>query len=209
MKIKNSYPCDKDNGVEIINTQGCNLKCNYCEPKTKGTLIDNSDKVIEWLEAEIKEERKINKIILTGGEPTIQKDLISFLKDLNELCSSIELRTNGTKPGVINKIITRNLITNIKMSIKAPLMFYSNVTKYKKNYKSNRRKNKWSCVYKSVLLIQRSNIDYKFRTVVSEGGFLKPINIKQIKNAVLDGDDNYEVKFKGNIKNKEDYLKHS
>ena len=83
----------------IIFTQGCNLNCGYCQNSgliahENAFLIDEQE-VLEYLD---KRKKVIDGIVISGGEPTVQKDLISFIKRVKEKGVLIKLDTNGSNP---------------------------------------------------------------------------------------------------------------
>lgn len=76
----------------------CNLRCPYCHnPELvffKGQTIDEFS-VLSFLKNRIG---KIEAVVITGGEPTIQKDLPDFIKKLKRLGFLVKLDTNGHYP---------------------------------------------------------------------------------------------------------------
>lgn len=85
-----------ENGVWIKVTDRCNLRCTYCyaesgEQKCSEELsIEDIQRVLEELSY-----TDTNKIVITGGEPLVRKDIVEIL----ELCKKyghVQLLTNGT-----------------------------------------------------------------------------------------------------------------
>lgn len=143
----------------IVFTQGCNFRCGYCHnpvllQKNSEKDIYNVDVFFEFLE---KRKGKLDGVVITGGEPTLQKDLKTFIKKIKEMDYLVKLDTNGTNPNVIEELINENLIDYIAMDIKAPLDKYSTIT----NSDVNTEK-----IQRSIKLILNSNIDYEFRTTI-------------------------------------------
>ena len=162
----------------IIFTQGCNFKCPYCH--NSGLLGHNNEDLID--ESEIfsylnKRKGVIDGIVISGGEPTIQKDLIFFMKRVKDLGFLIKLDTNGSNPDLVEEIINQNLVDYIAMDIKNILEDYKDITDVKPNVEKLRR---------SIELIKKSQIDHEFRTTI-----IKNIHdIKRIKKicSYVDGD---------------------
>lgn len=80
----------------FIRFKGCNLDCSYCDTKwANSPTVD----FVELSPIEIVDYIKstgINRVTLTGGEPTLQKDFYTLLELLSkEKNISIEIETNG------------------------------------------------------------------------------------------------------------------
>ena len=146
----------------IVFTQGCNFRCGYCH---NPSLIDinnpsatekhiKSDDFFSFLKNRIN---KLDGIVITGGEPTIQSGLYDFIEKIKKMNFLVKLDTNGTNPKVIEQLITEKMLDYIAMDIKAPLEKYNLITGKKINTKN---------ILKSIELIKNSNVDYEFRTTV-------------------------------------------
>jgi pyruvate formate lyase activating enzyme len=140
----------------------CTFRCPYCH---NPDLINNFNeietipekKIIDFLE---KRKGWIDALVISGGEPTLHKEIFDFLKKVKKLDILTKIDTNGTNPVVIKELIDRKLIDFVAMDIKAPLEKYDKITKTKVNKK---------LIQSSVDIIKNSNIDYEFRiTVVPE-----------------------------------------
>jgi len=64
---------------------------------------------------------KIDAVTITGGEPTIQNDLESFIRQVKNMGFAVKLDTNGSHPQVIKALLAEKLLDFIAMDIKAPL----------------------------------------------------------------------------------------
>jgi len=141
----------------VIFTQGCNFRCPYCHnpelvlPDQFGMTI-NQEYILDYLNCRTG---MIDGVVLTGGEPTLQPDLLSFLRKIKELSFKIKLDTNGSIPEVIQNSFAENLLDFIAMDIKAPLNSYSTISGVEVDIDS---------ITKSINLILNSGIDYQFRT---------------------------------------------
>ena len=143
----------------IVFTQGCNFRCGYCH--NPGLLQVNSkqdiysvDVFFEFLKNRVG---KLDGVVITGGEATLQKDLIPFMQEVKKLGFLIKLDTNGYRPDVVQDVINQGLVDYFAMDIKAPWDKYSFVT----NVDIDTDK-----IVKSIDLIMKSNIPYEFRTTV-------------------------------------------
>lgn len=129
-------------------TIGCNFFCPFCHnPElVDPEKIKKQPVISEKVFFDFLTSRKgdLDGVCITGGEPTIHKDLPRFIKKIRNLGFSVKLDTNGSNPEMIKKLIDSKLIDYIAMDIKGPLQIPK----------------------KSVELIKNSGIDYEFRTTV-------------------------------------------
>jgi pyruvate formate lyase activating enzyme len=63
----------------------------------------------------------ISSICITGGEPTIHRELPDLLQKIRETGFKTKLDTNGTQPDILNYLIKEKLVDHIAMDVKAPL----------------------------------------------------------------------------------------
>ncbi|KAJ1723191.1 Molybdenum cofactor synthesis protein 1 [Coemansia erecta] len=90
------------NYLRISVTERCNLRCQYCMPE-EGIDLTDGDKLMTTPEilriARIFVTQGVDKIRLTGGEPTVRKDIVELIRGLNELrplgLRKIAITTNG------------------------------------------------------------------------------------------------------------------
>ena len=142
----------------IIFTQGCNFKCPYCQ--NSGLIGHENENLIE--EEEVisylkKRQGILDGIVISGGEPTIQKDLDLFMKRIKELGYLIKLDTNGSNPNLIKKLLDEELVDYIAMDIKNVIEDYKDVTGVKVAEDN---------IKKSIKLLKMSKIDHEFRTTI-------------------------------------------
>lgn len=98
---------------------GCNFLCPFCHnallvtEKAEG-FIDEED-IFSFLK---KRQGILDGVCVTGGEPTLQKDLKSFLKRIKEMGFAVKLDTNGYKPDLLKEIIDEGLCDYVAMDVK-------------------------------------------------------------------------------------------
>lgn len=143
----------------IVFSQGCNFRCPYCHnPELvvpeKFNVPMREDEIIDFLKTRIG---KLDGVVLTGGEACLQNNIIEFARKIKDLGFLIKLDTNGSKPDVIEKFLSENLIDYIAMDIK------TSPAKYNDFFAS---KISFSSVLASINLIMNSGLDYEFRTTV-------------------------------------------
>ena len=108
----------------IVFTQGCNFRCPYCHNPELVTGIDkiaDEQAVLDFLETR---KGKLDGVVVTGGEPCLQKTLPDFLKKLKDKGFAVKLDTNGSKFEMLKDVIDQKLVDYVAMDIKAPLIKY-------------------------------------------------------------------------------------
>ncbi|MCI1273155.1 MAG: anaerobic ribonucleoside-triphosphate reductase activating protein [Clostridiaceae bacterium] len=141
----------------IVFTKGCNFKCGYChnpELFSNETSSISEEVLFEFLQTRIG---KLDGVVITGGEPTLQKDLPEFIKKIKDLKFLVKLDTNGTNPIMLEQLLKNNLLDYVAMDIKAPIEKYRVIT----NSDIDTKK-----IHESINLILQSKIGYEFRTTV-------------------------------------------
>ena len=139
----------------IVFAQGCNFNCGYCHnPDLLNSKKDiySTDVFFEFLD---KRKGKLDGVVITGGEATLQPDLITFIKEIKARGFLVKLDTNGYRPDVIEQALP--FIDYIAMDIKAPLKKYNEITRI--NIDTQK-------IEKSIEIIMNSKVDYEFRTTV-------------------------------------------
>lgn len=106
----------------IVFTQGCNFRCGYCHnPQlVLPELFYQSPSIpVDEVLAYLQERKKwLDGVVITGGEPTIHKDLPAFLKKIKDMGYQVKLDTNGSDPYMLEQIIKEKLVDSIAMDIK-------------------------------------------------------------------------------------------
>lgn len=146
-------------------TVGCSFRCPFCHnPELvlgagRGLFTQKASEK-EFFEFLKKRKGKLEGVCITGGEPTIQPDLVDFIRKVRKIGYLVKLDTNGTRPDVLKKVIDAKLVDFIAMDIKNQLRKYDLATAVK--FDKERIK-------LSVKLIMNSRIPYEFRTTVVPG----------------------------------------
>lgn len=142
----------------VVFTPGCNLACPFCHNRD---LVLNSPKIKAIPEQEVfeflgKRKGMLDGVVVTGGEPTLQKGLPDFLKRVKSLGYQIKLDSNGLRPRELQKVI--NLIDFLAMDVKTELA--------SKAYSRFGLKTGVSPILKSLKLAAQSKIPVELRTTV-------------------------------------------
>ncbi|KAH0546128.1 molybdenum cofactor biosynthesis protein 1 isoform X2 [Cotesia glomerata] len=86
--------------LRISLTEKCNLRCLYCMP-AEGVKLTKNDKILTTDEimrlARLFVKNGVTKIRLTGGEPTVRKDIVDIVAQLKSIkdLESVGMTTNG------------------------------------------------------------------------------------------------------------------
>ena len=141
---------------------GCNLRCLFCHNRD---LVLNPGELLSVEESAIMQFLNdkgplLDGICITGGEPTLQEDLIPFIIKVKKIGLKVKLDTNGTRPEVIRNLLVRELLDYIAVDIKAPLQKYALIAGDSKDSGN---------LSETIDLVKNSIIDQEFRTTVVPG----------------------------------------
>lgn len=155
---------------------GCNFRCPFCynSELVLPEKIKKQPKISEKYFFEFLKKRKglIDGVVLTGGEPTIYKDLPCFAKKIKKFGCLIKLDTNGANPAMLKCLIDKKLIDYAAMDVKAPLnaeiqnskdVLRGADSKAQKYNEATGVKVDLNKIKKSIEIIKNSGVDYEFR----------------------------------------------
>ncbi|HEY4674706.1 MAG TPA: anaerobic ribonucleoside-triphosphate reductase activating protein [Candidatus Bathyarchaeia archaeon] len=92
--------------ASVLFTPGCNLRCPFCH--NWRIVVDPKPPFLQEEAAlRILENRKkyVDSVVITGGEPTMHKELPKFLKKLKDKGFNVKLDTNGFYPKVLEECL--------------------------------------------------------------------------------------------------------
>jgi len=143
----------------VLFYSGCNFRCEFCHNpdlvfNRQGLPKYDEEHILNYLE---KRQKIIEAVVLSGGEPTIYRNLPIFLKKLKKTSLLIKLDTNGTNPEMVKMAIKENLVDYLAMDIKAPIIKYPKIT----NKKVSTEK-----IKQSISVIINSGLPYEFRSTI-------------------------------------------
>ena len=110
----------KHNYLRISLTERCNLRCSYCMP-LDGVKISPSSKLMNAIEiceiAKIFVLYGVDKIRLTGGEPSVRKDFPEIIKRLSSLPIKLSITTNAVSIDRYIPLLKSTNINSINVSL--------------------------------------------------------------------------------------------
>jgi len=139
--------------------QGCNFRCPYCHnPELVNPELFQRPIPEEDLWAFLRNRvGKLDGVTITGGEPTVHKDLPDVMRRIQSMGLLVKLDTNGSHPEMLEQIIGLRCVDYIAMDLKAPLARYPELTGAAVDL---------AAIQRSIGLIMGSSIAYEFRTTV-------------------------------------------
>ncbi len=176
----------------VIFTQGCNYRCPFCHnpalvlPELFTPSI-HVDEVMAFLQ---QRRGQLQGVVITGGEPTLQPDLRTFIRAIKDMGFLVKLDTNGSRVDVLKDILSEKLVDFVAMDIKSSFEKYGKAAGLSVDLAS---------VKASIALIKASGVDYVFRTTAVKG-FVAPDDLKAI-GVLLDKPLRYSLQ-RGNLKGK-------
>jgi pyruvate formate lyase activating enzyme len=155
------YP---DRIAATLFTAGCNFRCPFChnpELVLPNLTANVSSPLDESFFSELQARRGfLDAVVVSGGEPTMQADLLQILGRIKELGYLVKLDTNGTRPGLIQRALENGLVDFIAMDIKAPPDAYDRMSGVSVDI---------AAIKKSISVIMRLAPQYEFRTTAGPG----------------------------------------
>lgn len=137
---------------------GCNFRCPFCH---NGQLLEGKQDILmddgELLIFLSKRKGLLDGVCITGGEPTLQPELVSLIAQIKSMGFAVKLDTNGSHPDVLKDLVSQNLLDYAAMDIKNSPDAYTRTA--------------GACVQlqqieESIRFLAEDRVDYEFRTTV-------------------------------------------
>jgi pyruvate formate lyase activating enzyme len=142
----------------VLFTLGCPYDCFYCHNRElvdgKGPLL-GIETVRKFLTSR---QGLLQGVVISGGEPTLQPDLIEYCSHLKEKDFKVKLDTNGSSPEVVEELIFLRLVDYIALDVKAPWQRYGEICGKRADP---------SKVQKTLSLLKDSDIWWETRTTIA------------------------------------------
>ena len=138
---------------------GCNMRCPFCHNASLVVRPDNTEITEDELFTFLESRRgKLSGVCVTGGEPTLNRELPSFISKIRALGYSVKLDTNGTHPEMLESLIRDGLVDYVAMDIKTSIENYGRVSGIPDLDTSK--------IERSIDLLLSGTVPYEFRTTV-------------------------------------------
>ena len=152
--------CDYPGRVAaVVFTRGCNFRCPWCHnrhlipPSAPAGESDIDERTV--LDGIEERKSKLEGLVISGGEPTLQPDLLRFMAAVKSCGVNVKLDTNGSNPDVVRQCLADKLVDFIAMDVKAPWDKYEILTGVVGSDDAARE---------TMKLIAESGIKHQFRT---------------------------------------------
>ena len=146
----------------VLYTPTCNFACPYChnwETLIKENLppLDFEKDIISFLKKRIG---ILDGVVVSGGEPTLMKELPEKIKIIKELGYLVKLDTNGSNPKMLKELIDKKLIDYVAMDIKHSFnKYYDIIVNRNVDLKD---------LEESINILKENKVDYEFRITLIE-----------------------------------------
>ena len=176
----------------IIFTPGCNMRCGFCHnkefvlpeeiKKLRPSFIPQ-DAVLNFLKSRIG---KLDGLVISGGEPTMQPDLKEFIQEVRKMGFLIKLDTNGNLPDILKDLVNNKLVDYVAMDVKTMPEKYSELVGNMANPEK---------ILESINFLKQGTVEYEFRTTIIDGVHTIDI-IKEMAELLRNSDKLYLQQFR-------------
>jgi len=155
----------------VIFTVGCNLSCGFCHNKYLLHEGVGRDIDVPELMEQIKSNMLVSGVSISGGEPTLQKDLLELCIEIKNVGKYISIDTNGTNPKSILELLP--YISRVALDLKGPL-------NNKRLFKITGNQVNFNLIIETFRTVNNhEDIDFEIRTTYVEN-LMKPSDIDKI-----------------------------
>jgi len=138
---------------------GCNFRCPFCH--NSELFMGKPEKLMEDEEFfKFLSTRKglLDGVCVSGGEPTLYKDLPEFMGRIKEMGFLTKLDTNGYRPEAVKELVAKNLVDYIAMDVKNSPDLYARTVGLEKL--------DLAAIEESLRFLIDGNVDYELRTTL-------------------------------------------
>ncbi len=145
----------------IIFVGNCNFTCPYChnpflvvDPGSQPQISEKD--FFSFLE---KRKNKLDSVVISGGEPTLKGNLLSFSKKIKEMGFSVKLDTNASNSNAVKELHSEKCLDYLGIDFKCPINRYHEMTRINMS-------NPGEEVQKTISYAVKHEIPYDIRTTV-------------------------------------------
>lgn len=117
----------------------------------------------------------LDGVSLSGGEPTLHRDLVDFLRELRFHGSEIKIKTNASRPKLIRVLLDKKLVDYFSVFIPAPLSKYKETVNYNIEVEE---------IENAIQMIRKSGLNHEFR-VKPVPGLIEQADVQEIANYLI------------------------
>ncbi len=155
---------------------GCNFRCPFCHnSELLGADAEEFMKAEELLAFLKSRVGILEGVCITGGEPTLQKDLPELLRAIKEMGYAVKLDTNGYRPDVLKALVEEGLVDYVAMDVKNSPERYAITCGIESDGFDLSR------IEESMRFLMEGTVNYEFRTTV-----VKPLHDEEAIGAMGD-----------------------
>ena len=161
----------------VLFASGCNFTCPYCHNpdlargQIKPSAVLKEENIYDFLD---KRKGFLDGVVISGGEPTLHRNLSTICDTIKKMGYPIKLDTNGSRPELLEQLIRNRSVDYIAMDIK------TDPSAYPREILGNENT---ATILESIALIMAAGISYEFRTTCVKPFVDRPV-IEKISHAI-------------------------
>jgi len=142
----------------------CNFRCPYCHNHSLAFHPEQYPSIpLEDILSRLRSFKDwIDGVCITGGEPTLDVNLPSLIREIKRHGFLVKLDTNGSHPGMLEVLMETQKIDFVSMDVKAPLDSFS----YRRSTGFSVDLNP---IFRSIEILKQGGVEYEFRMTVVPG----------------------------------------
>lgn len=140
----------------VIFTQGCPWRCHYCH--NPALALGQAECSHDWEGVKSLLERRkslLDGVVISGGEPLIQKDLLEVLQDIKGMGFETALHTGGAMVNRFKEVLP--YLDWVGYDIKAEQLAYASITQVEGS---------GEVAFAGLKALLESGVEYEVRTTV-------------------------------------------
>jgi len=104
----------------IVWASGCSFRCPFCYNKSLAlgtTELFPEEEILSFL---LKRKGQLDGVVISGGEPLLQEDIVGFIEKIKNHGFLVKIDTNGSCPERLAELLDKTLVDYVAMDVKAP-----------------------------------------------------------------------------------------